>query len=402
MRPNRIWNNPLAWSAVGLAAVIAVPLLLAGASRDADESETRAQIERMTQPERERLERNSREFLRLPPAERDRLRQLHEALQQDGPNGPLNAALRKYEQWSNTLSPWQRLELRNEPDPDKRFEMVSSIRREQEEIRAKERQREQEELERRQFFLSRELERERDGAIRLGRSELKAMIEHIEASLPESVRGKLRDKAEGPEQYLEVLIAALNGHLENCGEDHRCRDDECSRCNHRWPGPKLMSALVAEIDDDAERQWFASLAEKGEGQPNLVATLRYGIISAWWRWQRHRDFTDGQREREYEELDDSQRNEFQKLSPDERRRFLNRQVVADDWDDLQSRLAELLRLSLKLTERGGFVSLPEHLRAGQRRLGDVPPRGSSRPESRRSGGLDRSAEGPDRERKPGR
>lgn len=364
MRANSTRTKLLVWSGVGLAVVIAVPLLLAAALRDPTIEGNRRAIAAMTNADREDLERKYREYQELPESARQRLRGLHAALQRDPALGEMRA---RYEEWSNALTPWQRLALRSESDPEERLEIVRTAREEQERRRRREQweQRFQNEL------IYRANERYKDGAIRFRRSEVSAMMELIAESVPESVlerRGV--DSLRTPEsddgdygnvvvEYVRVLIAALEYHLERS-----------QNSQERWPAPPLMAELVREIEDEQERAWFEAVAMRGDGQVNLLESLRYGFESAWHRSLRPRHrMTEEEKEQRraerseerlalYESLEPDARKELQQLSPQERDRALDWRLFFKKKGEFDVQLAELKTLITKLKLRGGFVPLP--------------------------------------------
>lgn len=366
MRTNRTRTKLLVWSGVGLVVVIAIPLLLAAALHDPTAAANRRTIAAMTEAEREELERKYQEYLALPEAERRKLRELHKALQQDP---ALSQTRARYEEWSNTLSPWERLALRDEQNVESRLEIVREAREDQE----RKRRRDQWQLERQSRFLLRANERFNDGAIDLSVSEVEAMMDHIALSLPESAReDAVKESGKKAEDFLNLLIAALEHHLRNS--------------KGRWPDPQLMSALIGEIESEEDREWFALVAEGGDGQHNLLQSLRYGIDHTWWRSLRwRRGFKDEDRkeaEALYEQLEEKDRQELQRLAPEERRRALDGRLFFKRRVEFEARLAELQALIAQLRLRGGWVPLPPDRRppalTSPNPEGFSPPRPSRR------------------------
>jgi hypothetical protein len=80
----------------------------------------------MTVTERQRLEENYRLYRDMPPAERDRLRQLQREIDSDP---ELNAAFHEYQLWADSLSPVDRHELRQAQDPKARRQLIEKFRR---------------------------------------------------------------------------------------------------------------------------------------------------------------------------------------------------------------------------------------------------------------------------------
>jgi hypothetical protein len=135
----------------------------------------------------------------------------------------------------------------------------------------------------------------------------------------------------------------------------------------------LISKLIAEIEDEQDREWFQSVVARGEGQPNLLESLRYGIDHAWWwdwwrsfRWRRGSRDDDKQEAEEfrkelekfYAQLPEDEREELQELPADELWRTVRRRFFEKKRGEFDVRLAELQKLITQLKLRGGFVPLP--------------------------------------------
>lgn len=83
-------------------------------------------LNEMTEPERRRLDENVRLYREMPVAERDRLRELHQAIENDS---ELKAAFDDYQAWANSLSPVDRHELRQTLDPEARKRLIERFHR---------------------------------------------------------------------------------------------------------------------------------------------------------------------------------------------------------------------------------------------------------------------------------
>ncbi|HID21481.1 MAG TPA: DUF3106 domain-containing protein, partial [Planctomycetaceae bacterium] len=84
-------------------------------------------IAAMSEAERARLERNFRRWLQLKAEQRQAFRKLHQKIGQDP---ALKQTLDRYVEWLQTLSPWERAELRKISDPRKRLQRVEQYRKE--------------------------------------------------------------------------------------------------------------------------------------------------------------------------------------------------------------------------------------------------------------------------------
>jgi hypothetical protein len=112
---------------VASAVALALPPLLLPAEPDGLEA-ARKQVAAMTQTERDRFERNSREYLNLSEQERAQYRSMHAELRRDREEnqGRLEQALTDYYAWLSTLQSFPRQELRATTDPQQRVEKVAA------------------------------------------------------------------------------------------------------------------------------------------------------------------------------------------------------------------------------------------------------------------------------------
>lgn len=121
-----LWSQWLRAVSVGMGTVLCAMVLL-GASGQDDESDrgNRKKIESMTSSERARLKRNYEKFQKLSAEEKQRLRKIHAATQ----NQPeLDQVMRSYCNWVKTLSPWEQEDLRNAKTSQKRMELIRKFR----------------------------------------------------------------------------------------------------------------------------------------------------------------------------------------------------------------------------------------------------------------------------------
>ena len=122
----RVVNLILVLAAVAVAAVLP-PLLLR--AEPANWSAIRAEVERMPPAERNRFDRNTEEYLRLPESERARYRQLHAMIEEDEQNGrgQLRETLDNYTAWLATNHAYDRQQLLAATDPEVRVDEIRSI-----------------------------------------------------------------------------------------------------------------------------------------------------------------------------------------------------------------------------------------------------------------------------------
>ncbi len=109
-----------------LLALTLLPLVIGAddaesVRRDANQR----RVAEMTPAERRRLEDNWQKFQELPAVRKDQLRELQQAIDQDA---ELKADLEAYQALANSLSPWQRKQLRQQSDPNSRLRMIEEFR----------------------------------------------------------------------------------------------------------------------------------------------------------------------------------------------------------------------------------------------------------------------------------
>lgn len=115
------------WFLLSVAAAIALPPLLLRAMPTGYDA-CRQRVEAMPQAERERIERNFSDFLKMNEAERNHYRQMHLRLVEDGNAQGIYARLfENYTTWVQTVDPHQQLELRAAQDSEQRFALMRRI-----------------------------------------------------------------------------------------------------------------------------------------------------------------------------------------------------------------------------------------------------------------------------------
>lgn len=123
------------WIAALIAVVLAGEITLLARNRDPLAAERRA-VAALDDSEKARLEANWQRFESFKPAERERVRELHAAMETDAKPDALRAAMASYQEWKAGLSPQQGAALVG-LSPQKRIEAVRKFAREQEALAAK-------------------------------------------------------------------------------------------------------------------------------------------------------------------------------------------------------------------------------------------------------------------------
>ncbi len=111
---------------LGLGTAVCVLIMLGASGPDTDqEQDSRQKIEAMSPSEREQLKRNYEKFQQLTDEEKQRYRKIHEATR----NQPdLNRVMHSYNEWVNTLSPWEQEDLRKAGTTQERMELIRKYR----------------------------------------------------------------------------------------------------------------------------------------------------------------------------------------------------------------------------------------------------------------------------------
>ncbi|MFH1302825.1 MAG: hypothetical protein ABIK07_17315 [Planctomycetota bacterium] len=125
--PDIRWGSVLLRAAgLGLGTVLCVMVLLGASEPDAgQEQDSRKKIETMTPAEREQLKRNYEKFQQLTPEEKQRYQKIHEATLH---HPELNRVMHSYNEWVNTLSPWEQEDLRKAGTTEERMELIRKFR----------------------------------------------------------------------------------------------------------------------------------------------------------------------------------------------------------------------------------------------------------------------------------
>jgi hypothetical protein len=109
-----------------------IPLLLgAGGDERSQQQSNRREVEKMTPAQRARLDRNFRAFWNMTDQQRKKYRDMHRRLHEAPDGAALRGTMAKYQAWLETLSPFQREELRQTSGIANRIELVRRFKAEQ-------------------------------------------------------------------------------------------------------------------------------------------------------------------------------------------------------------------------------------------------------------------------------
>ena len=109
-----------------------IPFLLgAGGGERASRQDNRREVEQMTPAQRARLDKNYGAFLSMTDRQRKKFRDMHRQLHEAPDGAALRKTMAKYRLWLETLSPFQREELRRTPGSASRIELVRRFKAEQ-------------------------------------------------------------------------------------------------------------------------------------------------------------------------------------------------------------------------------------------------------------------------------
>lgn len=104
------------WAAYQAAAAIVRP--------DREGAHAIERMSKLTKLEHDRLQRDFREFEKLSPQEQQRLREMHELLQQPGEGAALRQTSETYYRWYSDLEPRRRVQLQHETDVEQKLQLV--------------------------------------------------------------------------------------------------------------------------------------------------------------------------------------------------------------------------------------------------------------------------------------
>lgn len=294
------------------------------------------QVVKMSQVERDHLQRNIAAFQQMTPEDQARYRQLNQELEQDQKNGGhLSSLMQTYNAWLQTLTPSQREMLRNEKESARKLALVQQFKEEQ-----------QRQIESLAIELP-EVEPPRQrpfGPRPLTTDELQKIMKILLADLPTDEQERL-SKMPRPEQYRNILERSVY-HAEN---------------PKNWPSAKLQEEILATLPFDRRQ----TIKKDPKNQRDmLVAFLFFSLVhqaSEEVRWPKEQDLYQIE-----EQLDEQLRLKVAKLKPEDRRMELTRRYFEQHPDKIYKNLPEIRGSLNRLLNRTG-VNLP-------RPPGDFPPR----------------------------
>lgn len=303
----------LAGTVLLTAAVVA--WTVGGDPPGADDS--RAQIEAMSQAERDRLRRAYEEYRGLSPSDREAVRRLHETVARDP---SLEQTLVDYEAFLATLEPAEREELRQETDDRKRIEGVEKIVAERESRG-------------RRWFAARFVK----GPVLAPPQLEEAMGVVVEAlKLPASEEEKLGKIEEDHVRHLRIMRMVK----ANVASD-RSREQDRSRA--RWPDDATAREILKLHPDDEFRERLLAGDEsadpgKREWERGFRRTVAVGLLArsllAEWHAAAFRVVKREDLHRAFEELSQEERNKLAERHPGELVRAAIRDVIAKRTDDV--------------------------------------------------------------------
>lgn len=268
MRSRGFQSSKRARLLIGFAAVAGVATLLYAADDvGRGELETRRErIENMSKVEREELERKLEKFNSLPDARKDSFRTIHEALQdpQDGRN--LHDVLLNYDAWLQTLSPWQRDEIRAARTPEERIEIVRHFKSAQDgetdrpgpgpDIRPPNRGKDEpgKRPDRRFRY------------VRLDREDVSRALDVVEKSLPMSDEDRREVQSLAPaHRHVRVMLTATR----------QVHDENPEGTRRNWPNRELFDQIVAVLQNERDR---TELTGTERAQMRLNGAIFWGVM----------------------------------------------------------------------------------------------------------------------------
>ncbi len=338
--------------------------------------ERHEQVARMSQVERDRLQRNVQAFQQAGPVKQAEYRHLTaQLLENKQTGGHLSSLLQIYSAWLHTLTPSQREELRLATDSGKKLILVQKFKEEQ--------------YRRVESIASALPEIEPTGPRPLGLpkplnpSDVNAIIKILLTELPTDDQENL-GKNPRLAQYPEILRRSIR-HAESPRE---------------WPSASVQESMLAVVPTQVRHIVKRNPANQRE---RLIGLMFWSILSQANEEIRPRLPKDGDLKQIMESLDPDQRSRLEQRPPEEMRRELVRRYF-DRQDDKSFMQAQDLRHELgRLMDEIGLPpprgpmqgdGFPPH-RPGENRPGrdgdrppprePPPPRDGRPPERRRDG-----------------
>jgi hypothetical protein len=277
--------------------------------------ERHQQIVKMSQIERDRLQRNLNIFQQLNPEQQSQYQQLSDQLDENKKGGGnLSSLLQTYAAWLQTLTPGQRESLRSEADSSRKFAIVQKIKEEQ--FRKFE-------------TVSSDLpdwdpSMQRQGRQSLTAPELTAVMKALVADLPEEQQVKI-DSPVRPDQCAEVLRLSIA----------RASDPD------NWPSAAIQNQILDSLPPPLKTWMKRNPAMQRE---RTVGMLFMSVVHAYEdgrpKWPNESELN-----RVLDSLDESERSRIEKEPSDERQHELQRRFFSQHERhrrELQHQLGQLM------------------------------------------------------------
>ncbi len=347
----------LALLAVAAVGVAVMPFLLG--AEDPQLERRRQQIAAMTQPERERLQRNFVQFAKLSEADRAHFRDLHAKLEADraSQQGRAVATLETYSQWLQTIPPYERDALQQERDAAAKLTLVRKVLDRQQEERV-------------ELRIGSTMETRLGPIPTLSEEDLQSMLAVIqEAAEPVLHNTSLEKELEG---YKGLALTLKTFELLG-RKDKRLL-------------PLLtetrVQRLVDVISDDETRQMLSAEAgDRSAGfnarKHKVVMTLWKNLAIAIEKEMRQRVVTSQKMEAMFAELPVAEQEALLDLSPDEFHHELRQRVLdAESTGPINRRFVQKFVVPSDRPFRGNRRFFPNGNRPAPR---DRPRRGDAKP-----------------------
>ncbi|MBX3449573.1 MAG: hypothetical protein KF777_08450 [Planctomycetaceae bacterium] len=305
-------------------AMVAVVLIGANDVGRTAVERRQAELAALTEPERAQVLRNFARFESLPPAERQRLRDLDAAVRAEP---RLNQLLETYSNWLKTLTPGQLSRLEEATDPVARAALVADFRQNQAN---------QMDSPLPNLVLPGSGERPRGGPPRLSESELLAFLQPLVERLPPNRQIEIsRDR------LLEDAVRVVDASITNTPGGLAA-----------WPPPDLVNEMIDALPPHIRANMHS------DQHPEFRRMACYGqtLASLWRLWEAEFDRLrpgDEELRKFFAGLDAASREELSNLDPFRYRRELLTLYFKEHPTPEVERLMQMRERTESL--RGGFM-----------------------------------------------
>lgn len=278
------------------------PSLFAGAT-SVDLRQRGKEVESMTTVERERLQRNWQQFQSLPEDRKQHFRQLHDQLEADFKSGgnQLNHTMQTYAAWLQTLTPGQRADLRQAKTAREKLDLVrrfKSVQDQRSESQALNEPRPGPDFE---PHLWRKL---RSIAQPLAQDELNKVMDALAESLPPNERNsidQLDPKKDRWQRYRRIIQSSA---VQAGGSQD-------------WPDREQQAEMLAALAKSERAERLKAIKEEEQRRRRFVAVILCSfaadVLGELDAFQPKAE----DRERLFEELDNTSREELMQLQPEQ-------------------------------------------------------------------------------------